>query len=168
MFSQTCDSVHRGGVCLSACWDTTPWSRHPPWEQTHTPPRSRPLPQSRHPPEQTPPCPRHRACWEIRSTCGRYASCDLNGSVRGRVSSSRKRFWTLPNLYSEVSKTKILLFSYWFFMQIGWRETLDTSEPQFGSVQRYNFLKYFLYFYHLEIKTSKYTFFLSCFLISCI
>ena len=55
--------------------------------------------------------------------------CDLNGSVRGRVSSSRKRFWTLPNLYSEVSETKILLFSYWFFMQIGWRETLDTSEP---------------------------------------
>ena len=29
--------------------------------------------------------------------------CDLNSSVRGRVSSSRKRFWTLPNLYSEVS-----------------------------------------------------------------
>ena len=56
-------------------------------------------------------------------------TCDLNGSVRGRVSSSRKRFWTLPNLYSEVSETKILLFSYWFFMQIGWRETLDTSEP---------------------------------------
>ena len=55
--------------------------------------------------------------------------CDLNGSVRGRVSSSRKRFWTLPNLYLEVSETKILLFSYWFFMQIGWRETLDTSEP---------------------------------------
>ena len=37
--------------------------------------------------------------------------------------------WTLPNLYSEVSKPKILLFSYWFFMQIGWREALDTSEP---------------------------------------
>ena len=30
-------------------------------------------------------------------------TCILNGSVRGRVSSSRKRFWTLPNLYSEVS-----------------------------------------------------------------
>ena len=55
--------------------------------------------------------------------------CDLNSSVRGRVSSSRKRFWTLPNLYSEVSKPKILLFSYWFFMQIGWREALDTSKP---------------------------------------
>ena len=49
--------------------------------------------------------------------------------LRDRVSSSRKRFWTLPNLNSEVSQPKILLFSYWFFMQIGWRETLDTSEP---------------------------------------
>ena len=29
--------------------------------------------------------------------------CILNGSVRGRVCSSRKRFWTLPNLNSEVS-----------------------------------------------------------------
>ena len=39
-----------GGVCLSACWDTTP-----PWEQTPPPPRSDP-PRSRHPPppEQTP------------------------------------------------------------------------------------------------------------------
>ena len=27
---------------------------------------------------------------------------------------------TLPNLNSEVSKPQILLFSYWFFMQIGW------------------------------------------------
>ena len=44
----------------------------------------------------------------------------LNGSVRERVSSSRTRFWTLPNLNSEVSTPKILLFSYWFFMQIGW------------------------------------------------
>ena len=43
----------------------------------------------------------------------------LNGSVRGRVSSSRTRFWTLLNLNSEVSTPKILLFSYWFFMQIG-------------------------------------------------
>ena len=32
-----------------------------------------------------------------------FIQCILNGSVRGRVSSSRKRFWTLPNLYSEVS-----------------------------------------------------------------
>ena len=58
-----------GGVCLSACWDTTPpWeqtpprSRHtPPMEQTppldETPPGSRhPPPGSRHTfPEQTPP-----------------------------------------------------------------------------------------------------------------
>ena len=44
----------RGGVCLSACWDTThPSPQHPPWYQA--PPPS-------------------RACWEIRSTSGRYAS----------------------------------------------------------------------------------------------
>ena len=61
-------STGGGGVCLSACWDTTPWSRPPlPGEQTppleQTPPRSRP-PQSRQPPgadtpprEQTPPPP---------------------------------------------------------------------------------------------------------------
>ena len=38
-----CVSVHMGGVCLSACWDTRPHT----WEQT--PP----------PPEQTPPGSRH-------------------------------------------------------------------------------------------------------------
>ena len=75
VFTGVCDSVHRGGVCLSACWDTTPLgadtpqSRHPlgadtppradtppeqtpPWEQT--PHWSRHPPRSRHLPEQTP------------------------------------------------------------------------------------------------------------------
>ena len=48
VFTGVCDSVHRGGVCLSACWDATPapgadtppWTRHPqdqtpthPWDQ---------------------------------------------------------------------------------------------------------------------------------------
>ena len=74
-----------GGVCLSACWDTTtttpgtrpPRSRHPPG--TRHPPKPDPpeqtphTPGSRHPPraDTTPP-------WEadssIRSTSGRYAS----------------------------------------------------------------------------------------------
>ena len=61
-FTGVCLST--GGVCLSACWDTTPYqeqtppqSRHP---QEQTPPRSRhppgtDTPRSRHPPEQTPP-----------------------------------------------------------------------------------------------------------------
>ena len=68
-----------GGVCLSACWDTTPTSRPPP-EQT--PPGSIP-PRSRHPPlEQTPPWSRHppgadapfpwQADSGIRSMSGRY------------------------------------------------------------------------------------------------
>ena len=44
VFTPVCHSVHRGGVCLSACWDTTPSprTRHPP--RPGTPP-----------PEQTPP-----------------------------------------------------------------------------------------------------------------
>ena len=64
-----------GGVCLSACWDTTPRSRHPPGadtpqsrppgEQTQPPPGAD-TPQNRHlrraettpPQEQTPPSPR--------------------------------------------------------------------------------------------------------------
>ena len=90
VFTGVCDSVHRGGVCLSACCDATP----PPEADTPrpgAPPRNRPPgsrhppgpgtpPRSRHPPEQTPPtlpgpgtAPR-RACWEIRSTRGRSAS----------------------------------------------------------------------------------------------
>ena len=55
IFSEVCvkNSVH-GGVCLSACWDTTPR------DQAGTPPRTRyppgpgtPPPQTRHPPEQS-------------------------------------------------------------------------------------------------------------------
>ena len=53
-----------GGVCLSACWDTTPGTRHPP-QTRHppgpgTPPRpgtpsdQAPTPDQAHPPEQTP------------------------------------------------------------------------------------------------------------------
>ena len=62
MFLQACVCPRGGGVCLSACWDTTsakadllrsrpplgadtPQSRHPPRADT---------PRSRHPPEQTP------------------------------------------------------------------------------------------------------------------
>ena len=39
VFTRVCDSVHSGGVCLSACWDTTPWEQAlsreqaPPQEQ---------------------------------------------------------------------------------------------------------------------------------------
>ena len=62
MFLQVC-VCPQGGVCLSACWDTTPWSRHPP-EQTSPPLRSRhphPREQTPTPPtprEQTPPPPK--------------------------------------------------------------------------------------------------------------
>ena len=52
----------RGGVCLSARWDTTPQEQTPPGadtprEQTHPPGADIPSPRSRHPlpREQTPP-----------------------------------------------------------------------------------------------------------------
>ena len=58
-------SVHRGeGVCLSACWNTTPpgpatplWTSHTPPDQPHTPDQAHhPPPQTRH----TTPSPRTR------------------------------------------------------------------------------------------------------------
>ena len=70
IFTGICDSVHRegGGVCLSACWDTThtPWQGDTPLARRHTPWQG-----------DTPPgkeTPLRSACWEIRSTSGRYAS----------------------------------------------------------------------------------------------
>ena len=55
VFTGVCDSVH-GGVCISACWDTTPQEQTPPWEQTR-PPRSRHPPPGPDPPRPgtTPP-----------------------------------------------------------------------------------------------------------------
>ena len=51
IFTSVCDSVHRG-VCLSACWDTTLWTRHPPGSR-HPPDQTPPLDQA--PPDQAPP-----------------------------------------------------------------------------------------------------------------
>ena len=103
IFSQACVCPQGGrGVCLSACWDTPPGSRHLPPEQTppgsrhpprtrHKPPReltprdqTPPLeqtpPDQAHPLEQTPlpdqahpPPPREADC-SIRLTSSRYAS----------------------------------------------------------------------------------------------
>ena len=34
VFTRVCDSVHRRGVCLSACWDTiSPQARQTPWQE---------------------------------------------------------------------------------------------------------------------------------------
>ena len=49
VFTGVCDSVHRGGVCLSACWDT-----HTPWEQTALP-QGADTPQEQTPPWSKPP-----------------------------------------------------------------------------------------------------------------
>ena len=62
VFTPVCHSVHRRAVCLSACWDTPPGSRHPlgadtPWSR-HYPGAD--TPQSRHPPRaDIPPCAVH-------------------------------------------------------------------------------------------------------------
>ena len=98
VFTGVCDSVNRGDVCLSACWDTTPpRSRQTHWEQTPPeqtpqeqtsppPPGSRHSPRSRHSQEQTPPRKRQplrsrppgsrppAEADSIRSTSGLYAS----------------------------------------------------------------------------------------------
>ena len=80
-----------------------PGSTHPPVQAG---PSARPPSHpARLPPVQ--PGPRVPVVYSIN----RVLKCDLNCSVRGRVSSWRTRFWTLPNLHSEVS-------AY-----------LDTSEP---------------------------------------
>ena len=88
-----------GGVCLSACWDTTPRTLHhpptmPPRTMNPPPPpgtmhpsrtmRTHPQdyapPGTMHPPQDHAPPPQDhaplqcRACWEIQSTRGRYAS----------------------------------------------------------------------------------------------
>ena len=71
IFSSVCQEFcSYGGVCLSACWDTTPpGSRHPPPEQ---------VPQEQAPPKQAVPLGADphpsSVCWEVRSTSGRYAS----------------------------------------------------------------------------------------------
>ena len=68
VFTCICDSVHRGGICLSACWDTTPLPRRPPC-QGHPPAKETPCqvdPSAKDPPRRrhTPsaketPAPRH-------------------------------------------------------------------------------------------------------------
>ena len=72
-----CVSVHTGGVCLSACWDTTPpgadtpGSRHPPGADT---PQSRhPPTRSRHPRADTPPPER----WPLLRTVHILLECVL-------------------------------------------------------------------------------------------
>ena len=68
VFTPVCHSVHRGGVCLSAWWDTIPGTRHP-----HVPG----TPQDQAPPQGqgTPPgpgIPTHRGTDGY--CCGLYAS----------------------------------------------------------------------------------------------
>ena len=58
VFTPVCHSVHRGGVCLSACWDTHTPLEAPPPHPLEAPPRSTPTeahtPLEAHPPGSTP------------------------------------------------------------------------------------------------------------------
>ena len=47
VLSRVCDSVHSGGVCPNACWDTPPRTRHPSWDQWQAP---APQTRGRYPP----------------------------------------------------------------------------------------------------------------------
>ena len=63
IFAPVSHSVHRGGVCLGACWDTTPnRSRHPPGADTT---QSRhPLGADKLPPRKQTPPPEQTSPWE--------------------------------------------------------------------------------------------------------
>ena len=49
IFASVCHSVHGGGVCVSACWESRPPEADPPGQ---TPPGTRHPPRCRHPPTQ--------------------------------------------------------------------------------------------------------------------
>ena len=74
IFSQACvkNSVHRGeGVCLSACWDTTPRDQaDPPPPQTRQTPRTRQTPPDQadpHGPGRPPPRTRQTPAYGLRA-----------------------------------------------------------------------------------------------------
>ena len=71
VFTGNWDYCRRGGVCLSACWDTTHPPTHPPGADPFLCEQTPPRPRGRPPPFRP---PQRKACWEIRSTRGRYAS----------------------------------------------------------------------------------------------
>ena len=101
IFSQACVFLFTLGVCLSACWDTPPQTRHPPGANTpeeQTPPRSRHpcppgsrhTPRSRHPlgadnpgadtPREQTPTPREQTPPRLGTPpgaehAGRYGQC---------------------------------------------------------------------------------------------
>ena len=126
VFTGVCDSVRRGGVCLSACWDThppgadilleqtppgayTPLGADPPeqtpppevdtpWEQT--PPEQTP-PQEQTPPEQTPPL--RQTPWKQtppRADTPPRRACWEIRSTRGRYAS----YWNAILFNTEVNE----------------------------------------------------------------
>ena len=79
IFAPVCHSVH-GGVCLSACWDTTP----PPGADTPGPAP----PKTRHPPDQAPPNAVHPGRYGQRAGGTHPAgmqSCDISCCTLGKL-----------------------------------------------------------------------------------
>ena len=71
VFTPVCHSVHRGGVCLSACWDThtqadTRWADTPRQTPTASPWAEPPLPS---------------ACWDTQ--CPVHAAIDMTTAADG-------------------------------------------------------------------------------------
>ena len=81
-----------GGVCLSACWDTTPLTRHPP-------PRSRPPPGAEH-------ARRYGQCVGGTHPTGMQSCCHLRllmGNIFSCVCLSLFRLWLLNHLNSQLN-----------------------------------------------------------------
>ena len=91
VFTPVCLSTG-GVVCLSACWDTTPWEQAPPREQAHPPEQAPPWEQAHPPQEQALP---QQTATVVDSThpTGMH-SCFTGVSVHRGVSLQRRPPWT--------------------------------------------------------------------------
>ena len=83
IFTPVCHSVHRGGVCLSACWDNTPQSRQPPWSRL--PPRPDTPPGADTPPDLTDPPTGHLRPRKYFYTCLSFCSQGGSASVHAGI-----------------------------------------------------------------------------------
>ena len=79
VFTRVCDSVNRGGVCLSACWDTA----NPVKER---PPHQGDLPRRRPPAKETP-CP----CPQAHTQGGNWGGSGPGPHPRGKLRGVRSR-----------------------------------------------------------------------------
>ena len=96
-----------GGVCLSACWDTTPLGADTPSEQTHTPLIADTPSEQKPPSEQTPTPPQGRrspgADTPLRADTSSLPEADSDiRSMRGRYAS----YWNAFLLLFEITQER--------------------------------------------------------------